>query len=67
MTDTQQGTVHSRGTGDRESHHNLIHGGSYIFSAGASMRRTRPTSRTCGRSTVGLRPILDSSPRCGAP
>ena len=43
------------------------YGGSYVFSAGASMRRTGPASRTFGRSAVGLRPILDSSPRCGAP
>ena len=32
------------------------------FSAGASMRRTGPASRTFGRSAVGLRPILDPNP-----
>ena len=35
--------------------------GSNVFSAGASMRRTRPASRTFGRSAVGLRPILDKT------
>ena len=34
---------------------------------GASMHHSGPASRTFGRSAVGLRPILDTNPCCGAP
>ena len=70
MTDTQEGNVHSRGTGDGEAT-TTQYSGSYVFSTGgqhaphrADVKDLRPLR---GHSAVGLRPILDASPRCGAP